>query len=434
MNNTMTAGIERCLMSLDFTPPPSCYLPDEWWSQRPVLRHIRQAAHSRRCGADGVLAVVACRVMALVDYRWQIPPIVGAPASLNLMCGLIAPSGFGKSSTNTTAEQLVPFPDDMNIAYRPIGSGEGIAATYVGTDGNKADGELLHRSVMFYCDEGSAFAKIEARVGSLFASELRKAAHGAMIGQQNGNKATTRTVKAHQYRMVFVIGFQPTNAGPFIANDSEGTPQRLIWATPFDPEHAPAPGERPDWPGQLHIKPSTPSGDCFVSFTKQICDEVDWNDYARKIGDTTESATLDSHRDLERLRMAAVLATLDGRVGNVTDEDYEMATQWSSASAALRDYALEWWNESQIQTAHTKASAMGVLADVAGASRHEHGLERIARKIANSDHMQGTTAKQPWVVTGQWAGRDHREFKEAIAYGVERGWFKARGVAVYVND
>ncbi len=421
-------------MSLDFTPPPSCYLPDEWWSQRPVLRHIRQAAHSRRCGADGVLAVVACRVMALVDYRWQIPPIVGAPASLNLMCGLIAPSGFGKSSTNTTAEQLVPFPDDMNIAYRPIGSGEGIAATYVGTDGNKADGELLHRSVMFYCDEGSAFAKIEARVGSLFASELRKAAHGAMIGQQNGNKATTRTVKAHQYRMVFVIGFQPTNAGPFIANDSEGTPQRLIWATPFDPEHAPAPGERPDWPGQLHIKPSTPSGDCFVSFTKQICDEVDWNDYARKIGDTTESATLDSHRDLERLRMAAVLATLDGRVGNVTDEDYEMATQWSSASAALRDYALEWWNESQIQTAHTKASAMGVLADVAGASRHEHGLERIARKIANSDHMQGTTAKQPWVVTGQWAGRDHREFKEAIAYGVERGWFKARGVAVYVND
>ena len=419
-------------MSLDFIPPPSCYLPDEWWSQRPVLRSIRQAAHSRRLGADGVLAVVACRVMALVDYRWQIPPIVGAPASLNLMCGLIAPSGIGKSSTNATAAQLVPFPDDMNIAYRPIGSGEGIAATYVGTDGNKADGEYQHRSALFYCDEGSAFAKLESRVGSLFASQLRSAAHGAMIGQQNGNKTTTRIVAAHQYRMAFVIGFQPTNAGPFIANDSEGTPQRLIWATPFDPEHVLPPGERPDWPGQLHIKPSTPSGDCFVSFTEQIHHDVDWSDYARKINDTTSSA-LDSHRDLERLRLAVVLAILDGR-DYVTDEDYDMATEWSSASAALRDYTLQWWNATQAQDKRNEASTRGVLADVTVASKHDAMVERVARKIANSDHMQGTTQQQPWPCPTSWLGRDASVKREAIAYGVERGWFKARNAAVYVND
>jgi len=419
-------------MSLDFRPSPLCYLPDEWWSQRPVLRHIRQAAHSRRLGADGVLAVVACRVMALVDYRWRIPPIVGAPASLNLMCGLIAPSGIGKSSTNATAAELVPFPGDMNIAYRPIGSGEGIAATYVGMEGNKADGEYQHRSAMFYCDEGSAFAKLESRVGSLFASQLRSAAHGAMIGQQNGNKATTRTVGAHEYRMVFVIGFQPTNAGPFIANDSEGTPQRLIWATPFDPEHVLPPGELPAWPGQLLIKPSTPSGDCFVSFTEYIRNDVDWSDYARKIGEPTSSA-LDSHRDLERLRLAVVLAILDGR-DYVTDEDYDMATEWSSASAALRDYTLQWWNATQAQDKRDEASTRGVLADVTVASKHDAMVERVARKIANSDHMQGTTQQQPWPCPTSWLGRDASVKREAIAYGVERGWFKARNAAVYVND
>jgi hypothetical protein len=421
-------------MSLDFLPPPSCYLPDEWWAQRPALRHIRQAADSRRCGADGVLAVVACRLMALVDYRWRIPAIVGAPASLNLMCGLVAPSGIGKSSTNATAGELVPFPIDLNIAYRPIGSGEGIAATYVGTDGNKADDELLHRSAMFYCDEGSAFAKIESRTGSLFASELRKAAHGAMLGQQNGNKNTTRIVPGHEYRMAFVIGFQPTNAGPFIANDSEGTPQRLIWATPFDPEHVPPPGERPAWPGQLHIKPSTPSGDCFVSFTEQIWIDVDWSDYARKIGDTTESATLDAHRDLERLRLAVVLATLDGRIGNVTDDDYEMAQQWSSASAALRDYTLQWWNESQALDKRNEASTRGELLDVTGASKHAATVQRVARKIANCDHIKGTTYEQPWPCPGSWLGRDAPVKTEAIAYGVAHGLFKARGMAVYVND
>ena len=421
-------------MSLDFLPPPSCYLPDEWWAQRPVLGHIRQAADSRRCGADGVLAVVACRLMALVDYRWRIPAIVSAPASLNLMCGLVAPPGIGKSSTNTTAGELLPFPIDLNIAYRPIGSGEGIAATYVGTDGNKADGELLHRSAMFYCDEGSAFAKLDVRVGSLFASELRKAAHGAMIGQQNGNKATTRRVDAHQYRLAFVIGFQPTNAGPFIANDSEGTPQRLIWATPFDPEHVPPPGERPAWPGQLHIKPSTPSGDCFVSFTDDIRNDVDWSDYARKIGDTTESATLDGHRDLERLRLAVVLATLDGRIGKVTDDDYEMAQQWSSASAALRDYTLQWWNESQALDKRNEASTRGVLADVSDASKHAQRVQRVAERIANADKLKGTTPQQPFQRLGEWLGRDAPLKHEAITYGVAHGLFKAHGTAVYVND
>jgi hypothetical protein len=370
--------------------------------------------------------------MALVDYRWRIPPIVGAPASLNLMCGLIAPSGIGKSSTNATAAELVPFPGDMNIAYRPIGSGEGIAATYVGMEGNKADGEYQHRSAMFYCDEGSAFAKLESRVGSLFASQLRSAAHGAMIGQQNGNKATTRTVGAHEYRMVFVIGFQPTNAGPFIANDSEGTPQRLIWATPFDPEHVLPPGELPAWPGQLPIKPSTPSGDCFVSFTEYIRNDVDWSDYARKIGDTTSSA-LDSHRDLERLRLAVVLAILDGR-DNVTDEDYDMATEWSSASAALRDYTLQWWNATQALDDRTKASTRGVLADITVASKHDEMVKRVAHKIANSDHMQGTSQQQPWPCPSSWLGRDAPVKIEAIAWGVAHGLFKARGAAVYVND
>ena len=431
----MTAGIERCLMSLDFTPPPSCYLPDEWWSQRPVLRSVRQAAHSRRLGADGVLAVVACRVMALVDYRWQIPPMVGAPASLNMLCGLIAPPGIGKSNTNGLALELVPFPDDMNIAYVPNGSGEGIAATFVGMEGNKADGELVHRSAMFYCDEGAALDEIAKRTGSTFASQLRSAAHGAMIGQKNGNKNTNRIVPAHQYRMVFVAGFQPPNAGPFIANDREGTPQRFIWATPFDPIGRTDYNERPNWPGELHITPSTPSGDCFVSFSDEIRFEILLNDDVRQRGESDESTTLDGHRDLERLRLAAVLATLDGHTANVTDDDWEMARQWSSASAALRDYTLRWWNATQAQDKRNEASTRGLLADVTETSKRDAKVERVARRIARCDDIKGTTEQQPFSITGSWLGRDTRgdtNIKhEAITYGVERGWFKARGVSVW---
>jgi hypothetical protein len=171
-----------------------------------------------------------------------------------------------------------------------------------------------------------------------------------------------------------------------------------------------------------------------VSFTEQIWIDVDWSDYARKIGDTTESATLDAHRDLERLRLAVVLATLDGRIGNVTDDDYEMAQQWSSASAALRDYTLQWWNESQALDKRNEASTRGELLDVTGASKHAATVQRVARKIANCDHIKGTTYEQPWPCPGSWLGRDAPVKTEAIAYGVAHGLFKARGMAVYVID
>ncbi len=425
-------------MSLDFTPPPSCYLPDDWWLQRPVLRHIRQAAYSRGRGADALLAVTACRVMALVDYRWLIPPISGGPASLNMLCGLIAPPGIGKSNTNGIAAELVPFPVEQNIAYVPNGSGEGIAATYVGMEGNKADCELVHRSALFYCDEGAELAEISKRTGSTFASQLRSAAHGAMIGQQNGNKNTTRIVPAHQYRLAFVVGFQPPNAGPFIAKDTEGTPQRFIWATPFDRIGRTDYNERPEWPGQLQIKQSTPSGDCFVSFSDQIRFEVLLNDDVRQRGESDESTGLNGHRDLEQLRLAAVLATLDGHTTYVTDEDWEMARQWSSVSAALRDYTLQWWNDHLANDERTKASTRGVLADVTDASKRAAKVERVARRIHQHENIKGTTAKQPWSVTSSWLGRDSigdtNIRHEAIAYGVEQGWFKARSISVYVND
>jgi hypothetical protein len=111
-----------------------------------------------------------------------------------------------------------------------------------------------------------------------------------------------------------------------------------------------------------------------------------------------------------------------------------MATEWSSASAALRDYTLQWWNATQAQDKRNEASTRGVLADVTVASKHDAMVERVARKIANSDHMQGTTQQQPWPCPTSWLGRDASVKREAIAYGVERGWFKARNAAVYVND
>ena len=133
--------------------------------------------------------------------------------------------------------------------------------------------------------------------------------------------------------------------------------------------------------------------------------------------------------------MAAVLATLDGHTANVTDDDWEMARQWSSASAALRDYTLNWWNATQALDKRTEASTKGVLADVTETSKRDAKLERVAKRIARCDDIKGTTEQLPWPIAPAWLGRDTRNDTnirlDAIAYGVERGWFKARGVSVW---
>jgi hypothetical protein len=46
-------------------------LPLEFWEQRPVLAHIRQAAHSRGRSADLVFAATLARLSSMVSHELQ---------------------------------------------------------------------------------------------------------------------------------------------------------------------------------------------------------------------------------------------------------------------------------------------------------------------------------------------------------------------------
>jgi hypothetical protein len=214
----------------NFSPPNNCYLPPHFWESRTALTHIQRAAFSRGRCPDAVLISVVCRVAALTDYRWVLPPVVGGVGSLNMIGGLIAPPGSGKSSAAHIAAELVPFTDE--VIYRNIGSGEGIPAAHMkeNTKATENDGDSFNRYAMFYVDEGGVLANLNARQGSTLAETMRTYAHGGQLGQQNGTKATTRHVPAHGYRGSILVGFQPSNAGPFIEQLAEGTPQRFVWA------------------------------------------------------------------------------------------------------------------------------------------------------------------------------------------------------------
>jgi hypothetical protein len=397
-----------------FRPPDNCFLPADFYDARPRLRHIRQAAHSRGRAADSVLLATVVRFATTIDHRWVLPPIVGGVGSLNMMGGLIGLSGSGKSSGHDVAEELVPFTDD--IPRVPIGSGEGLAARFMLDD--KATKPTTN--AMFYADEGAVLVTLKNRDGATLAEQLRSAAHGQQIGQYNGNKLTRRVVNAHTYRLGFLAGFQPHNAGPFIVDKDTGTPQRFVFASTMA-HNCPPPGERPAWPGpwqgwnlRTPDEPRTP-----VTVTDAIRDEVEWNAHERATGEVVTD-TLDAHRDLGRLRLAALLAMFENRT-HVTDDDWLWATVWWNTSANLRNFTEAWWAEHRGVIDKGKARDAGKLAAVREDARVEATVDRVARRMTRKA-IETHKAGEGFVPKPAWAGRDARLLNDAKNVAIRNGW------------
>ena len=83
-------------------------LPAEFWDARPVLAHIRQAAHSRLLSPDAVLAAVLARVAAATPPLWKLPAVVGGTSTVSTYVALVGPPGTGKALPSPPPETCSP--------------------------------------------------------------------------------------------------------------------------------------------------------------------------------------------------------------------------------------------------------------------------------------------------------------------------------------
>ena len=108
-------------------------LPEEFWSARPVLAHIRVAARARSIAPDALFGAVVARALLLTDYRFVLPAVVARIGSLNLLVNLVGPSGTGKGAGVDESRRLLPetmpIPDFV-VAEIPLGSGEGMVRVF----------------------------------------------------------------------------------------------------------------------------------------------------------------------------------------------------------------------------------------------------------------------------------------------------------------
>ncbi|MEV4287396.1 bifunctional DNA primase/polymerase [Nonomuraea bangladeshensis] len=419
------------------------HLPEDFWAARPVLRHIRQAAHCRARSGDVVLGGLLARLSSMLPPELRADTGVGSPASMNTFVILLGPSGSGKSSAAWIPRRLLPPPPRIDFLDElPLGTGEGIAEAYMGeeevdseevylagprrgTPKRKVVRTQVRGNALFYADEGESLTKqLFGRTGATIGESIRRAWTGGTIGQHNGQKVNTRVIEAGTYSLGLVVGFQPETALPLIEDAAAGTPQRFLWVASTDPT---IPEDIVDDPGPLDlalirrgfgIKPQ-------LTFDHALLKQIRLDDRARATGEL-RLPLLDSHKPLTLVKLSVLLAILDNRI-HITTEDWQLAEALWATSCELRDALIEYGTRQAEQEAEKRTKAhvdREVRAHNAKAAG-DRAIERIARRVGRRVHeTQGMTRGEAKKDT---ASRDRGLLGAALDYAEARGWVVVEG-------
>ena len=303
------------------------------------LVRIYQWARARYAAPWAVFFAVLLRVAASIGPHVQLPGVIGGRASLNLLCAFVSLSGGGKGISDKTGRLAWP----THIIELPIGSGEGIAATF--TPPAKADENTEPiTSVIFNCSEIDIFTGIATRQGSTILGTLKAFAMGELLGSTNATKANSRNVPAHSYRGCLSVGAQPGHTGIIFDDTTGGTPQRFLWAPTVDPD---MPAERTADPAPLDadIPLWAPGADGVVEIgygPTEITETIIAAHLARQRGD---GDALDGHWMLTRCKVAALLAIMHHR-SVVSEHDWALSAIVMAVSDSTRNmlspYMSQW--------------------------------------------------------------------------------------------
>jgi energy-coupling factor transporter ATP-binding protein EcfA2 len=460
---------------------PELNLPASFWEERPVLKHIRDAAHAQIVSADVAFYTVLARLAAMWPHRAPIISGVKGQAAANLFVAICGPSGIGKTSGISVARKLLDPPSWLDGQHRdafaddlPLGSGEGIAEAFMGTAKRQAtgmEGEPLvmrdgqtpklesvrtqvRHNALLHADEGEIIARMLERSGATIGETIRRAWVGATIGQSNGRSETTRIIREGHYSLGLVVGFQEETAQPLLADEAAGTPQRFLWCWVIDPsmtdDETPSPGPLTDvWPPPP-LPPQVPGTPWLVdpagansadtrpvTFAPEIRTELRTELLARQRGELALQRQ-DAHRPLMLVKVSALLAQLDGGRRYVTEDDWRLARIVWDTSCRVRDHLIAYGLALSGKAAAARREAFAgdhAAAETARLSLHDdrdrQALERVAKTLAIYAQRRGgeQRALTRRELRDATASRDRSAFPAAVEAALERSWIVAEGTS-----
>lgn len=384
-----------------------------FWSAYPVLGHIREFAYARMVAPWSMLGMVMLRCAHHIPHWWTLPPIIGGRGSLNLFVATVARSGGGKSSSEAAAEEAIWFDSPIGMYVSRLGSGEGLARKYAHHE--KGLGVVMDRNaVLWTCGEVSELAALGGRRGATLLPELREAFTGGRLGF-GGYAAADKAIQLepHSYRLGLFLNVQTRLSGFLFDDTDAGTPQRFLWLPATDPDITADP---PPAPSQMQIDLRFGSS---MKRTLEVPDiatrTIREAHAARQRG---EGDALDGHALFVRLKVAQVLAFLDGH-NAMTDLDWHLAGIVAAVSDRTRARAQAQVQIAEAEKSRARGKAEGerqaVAADVVAERAIQRVAQRVRRLIRERPGIAGNDLRKAV------ASRDRQYLDEAVGLLVATG-------------
>ncbi|OBG58887.1 MULTISPECIES: hypothetical protein [unclassified Mycobacterium] len=387
---------------------------EDFWDRRPVLKHVRNFARSRRACPDSTLAAVLVRAVCQIPQWATLPPIVGGRTAVNLFAGLVGESGGGKGASEATGRDAIAWDNRPvgPVPERPLGSGEGLARTYMNMqeEAEKAKLTAAVFTVLWSAPEIDTLTALFARQGATLHAELRKLYMGEQLGFTNSGKDTRTRVDRLTYRAGLIAGVQPLRAGTLLDAADGGTPQRFLWAWTRDPD---MPEQRPDAvePRTVAVPTFLP-GDLRVPQVARDAIERHQLDYHH--GEPGIDP-LDGHALLTQLKVAAALMVLDERT-SISDDDWELAGQVMARSDGTRDAVAREAAEQRRRRNRAKAADTAERDDYLSDSRVQRAKRTILRWLSK---LPDGKAMAHHELRRRLQAKDRDDFDPAIAELIE---------------
>lgn len=388
------------------------------FEERPELAHIHTFARSRSVAPWALLGAVLVHATCQVEPAFVLPPIIGGEASLNTFAALVGPSGSGKTAAEGVARDVFTF---TRTETRHVGSGEGLVKAYARRakgvpKGEMAPPEMYNTRILWRASEVDTLTALAARQGSTLMSRLRDAWMGDQLGFAYADADKALNLDPHTYRMGLILGVQPAKAGPLINDADGGTPQRFLWFPVTDrlmPDVRDRPEEPEPWQWACP-QLDTRGHDSRSGLTRiKVCawaeDAIVEAHLARGRGEVVETA-LDGHALLARLKVAAALGILAGRL-EVTDEDWELAGVVMEVSTATRQVVVDRLARRDRAAKRHRAEDDSERAVIVDRARHDHRVMRVADRVKINLTTEWTKTKD---LKRRFNSRDKALLSEAL--------------------
>jgi len=430
---------------------PGSRIPESFWEVTPILKRVHQAAQARRASPDAVLHAVLARVAACLDSTVRVDTRSGPPVTLGWYAGLYGPSGTGKGKAESTARELLPFPD-VDIAYIDFSTGQGVIAAYLemqevpdstGDDTVRRPVQVRDRGYALATEGSILETMARSREGGTLNGVLCKAWMSERQGTSNADLERRRSLDDGSYVLSMSLGVQLDPAAGLIEMGNIGLPQRLAWAhAALDPETTPE--RRPAMPSGLTLTVSDgsdiPTGEWLgrrsnetLTMTDEAAEDIDKIILANAYGRGAENP-LDTHEPLWRAKVAALLALLHGWT-SIQAQHWEMATALWLVSRGVRlkvEKAAQ--EKKQAKERSDREVAVKTGAAIASATyRVQHGVlpvvAQTAQSIAKKVHKDGEAPMNDLrrdAVNSRrrkaYGGSGGELAQEAFSYAEEQGW------------